>query len=79
MTIEKQFLPLNIAVLTISDSRTEADDISGKTLVERIEKAGHLVYVKKIVSDDIYRIRAVISKWIIDDDINAVLTTGGTE
>lgn len=73
-----QFVPLNIAVLTISDSRTEIDDISGKTLVERIEKSGHQVYTKKIVADDIYQIRAVISNWIVENDINAVVTTGGT-
>jgi molybdenum cofactor biosynthesis protein B len=69
---------LNIAVLTISDSRTETDDVSGKTLVERVEKSGHKVYSKKIVTDDIYQIRAVISNWIVENDINVVLTTGGT-
>ena len=73
-----QFIPLNIAVLTISDSRTEEDDVSGKTLVERVEKAGHQLVEKKIVADDIYQIRAVISSWIADHDINAVVTTGGT-
>ncbi len=78
MNTEKKFLALNIAVLIISDSRTEADDVSGKTLVEKIEKAGHLAYTKKIVPDDIYRIRAVVSNWIVDNEINAVLTTGGT-
>jgi molybdenum cofactor biosynthesis protein B len=75
---EIQFLALKIAVLTISDSRTEADDVSGKTLVERIEQAGHQVYEKKIVIDDIYHIRAVISHWIIENDVDAVITTGGT-
>jgi len=75
---EIQFLALKIAVLTISDSRTEADDVSGKKLVERIEQAGHQVYEKKIVIDDIYHIRAVISNWIIENDVNAVITTGGT-
>ena len=78
MKTEKQFLALKIAVLTISDSRTEEDDVSGKTLVERVEKAGHQVYQKKIVADDIYHIRAVISNWIIENDVNAVITTGGT-
>ena len=76
--MEIQFIPLNIAVLTISDSRTEVDDVSGKTLVERVEKAGHQLAVKKIVADDIYQIRAVISSWIAEHDINAVITTGGT-
>ena len=76
--MEIQFIPLNIAVLTISDSRTEVDDVSGKTLVERVEKAGHQLVVKKIVADDVYQIRAVISSWIADNDVNAVVTTGGT-
>ena len=76
--MEIQFIPLNIAVLTISDSRTEVDDVSGKTLVDRVEKAGHLLVEKKIVADDIYQIRAVISCWIAEHDVNAVITTGGT-
>ena len=76
--MEIQFIPLNIAVLTISDSRTEEDDVSGKTLVDRVEKAGHQLIEKKIVADDIYQIRAVISSWIAEHDINAVITTGGT-
>ena len=76
--MEIQFIPLNIAVLTISDSRTEVDDVSGKTLMERVEKAGHQLAEKKIVADDIYQIRAVISSWIAEHDINAVITTGGT-
>ncbi len=78
MKAETQFVALKISVLTISDSRTEADDVSGKKLVERIEQAGHQVYEKKIVIDDIYHIRAVISNWIIENDVNAVITTGGT-
>lgn len=78
MTTEQQFIPLNIAILTISDSRTEADDVSGKTLVERVEKAGHRVCQKTIVADDIYQIRAAVSNWIVAHDVNAVITTGGT-
>jgi len=78
MTTEKHFIPLNIAVLTVSDTRTDSDDISGKTLVERAQEAGHQVIEKKIVPDNIYRIRAAVSAWIADDDINVVLTTGGT-
>jgi molybdenum cofactor biosynthesis protein B len=76
--MEIQFIPLNIAVLTISDSRTEVDDVSGKSLVERVEKAGHQLVEKKIVADDIYQIRAVISSWIANSDNKAVETTGGT-
>ncbi|MCK4840394.1 MAG: molybdenum cofactor biosynthesis protein B [Methylococcales bacterium] len=78
MSSKKNFLALNIAVLTISDSRTAVDDISGKTLVERIEQAGHQPVEKTIVKDDIYQIRALISQWIIDDKIDVVITTGGT-
>ncbi len=78
MNQEIKFIPLNIAVLTISDTRTEADDVSGKTLVERVTQEGHLLYQKRIVPDDIYRIRAVVSGWIVDEQVNVVLTTGGT-
>lgn len=78
MTTEKQFIPLNIAVLVVSDTRTDSDDVSGKTLVERAQEAGHQVIEKKIVPDNIYRIRAAVSAWIADDGINVVLTTGGT-
>ncbi|NOR79397.1 MAG: molybdenum cofactor biosynthesis protein B [Methyloprofundus sp.] len=75
---EKQFIPLNIAILTISDTRTEADDVSGKALVDRLEKSGHSTFAKAIVMDDIYQIRAIISKWIADEKVNAIITTGGT-
>ena len=75
---DKQFLPLNIAVLTVSDTRGEADDISGKTLVERLQHAGHKLYAKKIVADDIYQIRAVASNWIADQQVNVIISTGGT-
>lgn len=72
------FKPLNIAVLTISDSRTEAEDTSGRTLVDRLVEAGHQCVAKTIVRDDKYAIRAVLSRWIVDENINAILTTGGT-
>lgn len=75
---DKPFLPLNIAVLTVSDSRTEADDKSGTLLVGRLEKAGHRCIEKRIVRDDIYAIRAVVSGWIADPQVQVVLTTGGT-
>lgn len=75
---EREFKPLQIAVLTVSDSRTDADDKSGKRLSERITGAGHSLFEKRIVPDDIYAIRAVISEWIANDAINAVVTTGGT-
>lgn len=75
---ERSFIPLRIAVLTVSDTRTEATDASGKLLVERLENAGHRLAEKTIVPDDIYRIRAVVSAWIAAADVDVVLTTGGT-
>lgn len=78
MNTEATFTPLNIAILTISDSRTEQDDISGKTLVERIEQEGHQLAEKKIVTDNIYQIRAALSNWIIMQNVDVVITTGGT-
>jgi len=73
-----EFKALNIAVLTVSDSRTEADDKSGATLSERLQEAGHKLADKRIVPDDIYQIRAVLSAWIADPAVEAVITTGGT-
>jgi len=75
---ERSFIPLNIAVLTISDTRTEADDKSGKILCDRLSKAGHDINEKKIVPDDIYKIRAVVANWIAKDKPDVVITTGGT-
>jgi molybdenum cofactor biosynthesis protein B len=72
------FVPINIAVLTVSDTRTEADDRSGATLVERIEGAGHVVAEKAIVRDDVDTIAAKLREWIADDGIDAVISTGGT-
>jgi molybdenum cofactor biosynthesis protein B len=69
---------IRIAILTISDTRTMADDKSGATLAERIEKAGHAVGERKICKDDKYAIRAIVSQWIVDKSIDAVITTGGT-
>jgi len=75
---ERSFLPLNIAVLTISDTRTEDDDKSGKLLCDRLTKSGHTVFEKKIVTDDIYQVRAAVSTWIAEPKPDVVLTTGGT-
>ncbi|MBK1724344.1 molybdenum cofactor biosynthesis protein B [Thiocystis violacea] len=75
---EQPFIPLKIAVLTVSDSRGEDEDTSGKLLKERAETAGHQVVAKEIVRDDVYQLRAVFSRWIADPDINLVLSTGGT-
>lgn len=73
-----EFKPLNIAVMTVSDSRTEADDKSGNLLVDRISQAGHMLADKKIVADNIYQLRAIASTWIADPTIHAIITTGGT-
>jgi molybdenum cofactor biosynthesis protein B len=75
---ERTFVPLSIAVLVVSDSRTEQTDKSGKLLVERLEAAGHRLHEKRIVPDDIYQIRAAVSVWCADPAINVVLATGGT-
>ncbi len=74
----RELIPLNIAVLTISDSRDEATDTSGALLVTRLEQAGHRLAAKSIVADDIYKIRAALSAWIADDSVNVVISTGGT-
>lgn len=73
-----EFVPLDIAVLTVSDSRSEATDKSGKLLADRLLSAGHRLAEKRIVPDDVYTIRAVVAGWIADADVNAVITTGGT-
>tara|TARA_B100001013_G_scaffold188102_1_gene113489 strand:+ start:62 stop:565 length:504 start_codon:yes stop_codon:yes gene_type:complete len=70
--------PLAIAVLTISDSRTPANDTSGDLLVERLTGNGHLLASRDLVPDNVYQIRATVSNWIADDTTDVVLTTGGT-
>ena len=74
----RELLPLNIAVLVVSDSRTEKTDKSGKLLAGRIETAGHRLHEQRIVPDDIYQIRAAVSAWVAEPAVNVVLTTGGT-
>jgi molybdenum cofactor biosynthesis protein B len=69
---------LNIAVLTVSDTRDLTTDKSGGYLVEQVEQDGHKLIARDIVIDDIYRIRATLSQWIADEMINAVIITGGT-
>jgi len=78
MAEDREFIPLNIAVLTVSDSRTEADDKSGAMLVSLLQQDGHRLSEKRIVPDDKYRIREVVSRWIADEDTRVVVTTGGT-
>jgi len=72
------FQPVNFAVLTVSDTRTEADDTSGRTLVERIERAGHNLAARAIRPDDVAAITAQVKAWIADPGIDAVIATGGT-
>lgn len=76
--MERQFIPVNIALLTISDTRTSENDVSGKVLRERVEAEKHIVADQQIVADDVYQIRAVVSAWIANPDIQAIITTGGT-
>ena len=75
---KRPFVPLKIAVLTISDTRKFEDDKSGSTLAERIEKAGHAVTGRAIVTDDVEKIRAQLRAWIADPAIDVVISTGGT-
>ena len=73
----REFIPLSIAVLTVSDSRDEQTDKSGKLLVDRLQQAGHRLTEKRIVPDNSYAIRAVLSAWIVGQP-QVILTTGGT-
>ncbi len=75
---DQGFVPLNIAVLTVSDSRTEEDDTSGHLLRDKAEAAGHRVVAKEIVRDDVYQLRAVYSRWIADPGVQVIVSTGGT-
>ena len=75
---KRNFIPCRIAVLTASDTRTEADDRSGDSIVKALHEAGHELADRAIVPDDIYQIRARVSLWIADPEIQVVITTGGT-
>jgi molybdenum cofactor biosynthesis protein B len=75
---ERQFLPVNIAVLTVSDSRSPETDRSGDVLVERLEAAGHKLAARDIVVDDVPTIMAKLKQWIDDAEVDAVIATGGT-
>ncbi len=76
--IDQGFVPLAIAILTVSDTRGEAEDSSGHLLKARAEAAGHRIAAKEIVRDDIYQLRRVFSKWIADPEVQVILSTGGT-
>ena len=75
---EREFVPVRIAVLTVSDSRSPADDRSGDTLVERLTTAGHVLAAREIVRDDRAVIAAQLRGWIADPGVDVILTTGGT-
>ena len=78
MSPGEQFTILNIAVLTLSDSRTPETDTSGDALVEMLQQAGHQLGDRALCPDDVYRMRAIVAQWIADPDIDVVITTGGT-
>lgn len=78
MSANKEFIKMNTAVLTVSDSRNKDTDTSGQYLVEQLTDLGHTVSAYEIVIDDIYLIRAQVSVWIADPNVHAVISTGGT-
>lgn len=78
MTAASEFKPLTLCVLTVSDSRTRADDTSGDYLEQALTSAGHRLRERTIIVDDVYQMRAVVSCWIADPDVNGILITGGT-
>jgi molybdopterin adenylyltransferase len=73
-----EFTPLTLCVLTVSDSRTAEDDSSGDYLVDALGKAGHRLHERTIVKDNRYQMRAIVSRWIADEDVHGILVTGGT-
>ena len=78
LDLSRPFLPLSIAVLTVSDTRSLGDDRSGQTLADRLAAAGHRLAARAIVPDDVEAIRATVGAWIADPGVDVVLTTGGT-
>ncbi|GAB3514850.1 molybdenum cofactor biosynthesis protein B [Pseudoxanthomonas daejeonensis] len=78
MTAERDFLPLNICVLTVSDTRTADNDTSGDYLAQALADGGHRVQARTLLPDDRYRLRAQVSAWIADPAVDGILVTGGT-
>ena len=78
MSAAKDFIPLSLCVLTVSDTRTAADDTSGDYLVAALAQAGHRLHERAIVRDDKYALRALVSRWIADEAVHGILVTGGT-
>jgi molybdenum cofactor biosynthesis protein B len=75
---EAEFVPLNIAVLTLSDTRTNETDTSGQALADLLIAAGHKLAARELCKDDVYMCRAVVSGWIADEGIDVIISTGGT-
>jgi len=78
MTASNDFIPLNLCVLTVSDTRTASNDTSGDFLVDALIDAGHRLHSRAILPDDKYRLRALVSAWIADEGADGILVTGGT-
>jgi molybdopterin adenylyltransferase len=78
MTAQRDLIPLNLCVLTVSDTRTLAEDSSGDYLVQSLTADGHRLADRQLLPDDRYRMRAVVSQWIADDGVDGILVTGGT-
>ena len=76
--MERQFIPVNVAVLTVSDTRTLATDTSGTLIVDRLTEVGHRIVAHDIVIDSELKIRAKLAQWIADDGVDVVIATGGT-
>jgi molybdenum cofactor biosynthesis protein B len=76
--MEREFIPVHVAVLTVSDTRTEADDTSGKYIADRMAEVGHRIVARAIVKDSELQIRARLAQWIADPGIDVVIATGGT-
>ena len=76
--MEREFIPVNVAVLTVSDTRTLETDTSGKLIADRLGEAGHNIVARKIVIDSEVQIRAQLAHWIADPGVDVVIATGGT-
>lgn len=78
MSAQHEFIPLDIAVLTLSDTRTRETDTSGDALAEMLEAAGHRLAARELCPDEVHRMRSIVARWIADPKIDVVITTGGT-
>jgi len=78
MTAAAEFVPLNLCVLTVSDSRTRENDTSGDYLEQALTEAGHRLLDRALAKDDVYRLRAIVSAWVADPAVHGILVSGGT-